>query len=138
MSDALVGEPARRPSQLAITLKHHHHQYHHTVQVAIGPPKVQIEYLCRLVLITTIQQPPQLSYNHHCHKYATTMYHHHYMWARRNGRRVETAEMAEMAKILRSKIPFIITPTHIISPTDKSISALPGLHWCSCIASAQN
>ena len=75
---------------------------------------------------------------HYCHKYATTTYHQHYMQARRNGRRVETAEMAEMAKTLRSKIPFIITPTQIISPSDKSISALPGLHWYSCIANAQN
>ena len=44
----------------------------------------------------------------------------------------ETTKMAEMAETLRNKILFIINPTH------KILSALPGLHWCSCTANAQN
>ena len=46
MDRALAEKPV---SQLAIarTLKHCHH--YHLVQVAIGPPHLQIEYLCRLV-----------------------------------------------------------------------------------------
>ena len=55
MNHALTKKPV---SQLAIarTLKHCHH--YHLVQVAIGPPHLQIEYLWRLVACNDIIKRP--------------------------------------------------------------------------------
>ena len=32
----------------------------------------------------------------------------------------------------------LLSCTHMVNPTHKSPSALPGLHWCSCTTNAQN
>ena len=53
MNCALAEKPV---SQLAPTLKHCHH--YHLVQVAIGPPHLQIEYLCRLVACNDVTRRP--------------------------------------------------------------------------------
>ena len=53
MNCALAEKPV---SHLAPTLKHCHH--YHLVQVAIGPPHLQIEYLCRLVACNDVTRRP--------------------------------------------------------------------------------